>query len=210
MASILFPGNNHGIQVVDNHGLITAEFYLPPERPETPPKPLSTVPFARDPDFVNCITLLNQIHEKSSVPGSRIALVGLGGVGKSQLAIEYTYRVQFESPAIWVFWLVENWLWDDNRGKWVCILDNVDDDKLLCSFLTISKRDPSKDLPDASNKPLLEYIPRSRNGSTIITGRTREVALKMVTHKDLIDVKPMERSEAVELFHRKLEQTEES
>jgi hypothetical protein len=79
MASISFCGKNNGLQVGDNHGSIA--FHLPPERPETPPNPLSTVPFARDPDFVNRITLLNQIHEKSSVPGSRIALVGLGGVG---------------------------------------------------------------------------------------------------------------------------------
>lgn len=51
------------------------------ERPETPPSPLSTVPFARDPDFVSRETLLDQIHDKSLVLGSRIALVGLGGVG---------------------------------------------------------------------------------------------------------------------------------
>lgn len=51
------------------------------ERPETPPPPDSNVPFRRDPDFVNCGTILDQMHEKSSAPGSRIALVGLGGVG---------------------------------------------------------------------------------------------------------------------------------
>jgi hypothetical protein len=99
MTSISFAGNNHGIQVGQSHGSITAEFHLPPGkleewdkltvvtnrrilvRPETPPSPLSTVPFARDPDFVSRDTLLHQIHEKSSVSGSRIALVGLGGVG---------------------------------------------------------------------------------------------------------------------------------
>ncbi|CAG8357010.1 unnamed protein product, partial [Penicillium salamii] len=59
-------------------------------------------------------------------------------------------------------------------------------------------------------KPLLEYVPRSRNGSIIITSRTREVALKMVHHSDLIEVKPMEKFEALELLHRKLEQPGES
>lgn len=51
------------------------------ERPETPPKPLSTVPFRRDPDFVGRGNLLDRILEKGSASASRIALVGLGGVG---------------------------------------------------------------------------------------------------------------------------------
>ncbi|KAJ4323783.1 hypothetical protein N0V94_001703 [Neodidymelliopsis sp. IMI 364377] len=37
-------------------------------------------------------------------PGTRAALVGLGGVGKSQIAIEYVYEVQDKSPT-WVFWI---------------------------------------------------------------------------------------------------------
>ncbi|KAJ5560233.1 hypothetical protein N7513_002632 [Penicillium frequentans] len=242
MASISFHGKNNGLQVGDNHGSIN--FRLPPERPETPPKPLSTVPFARDPDFINRITLLNQIHEKSSVPGSRIALVGLGGVGKSQLAIEYTYRVRSESPAKWVFWvhasngarveqsfqdiadqvkipgrqdpqvniykLVENRLRDEKTGKWIYILDNVDDDKFLYSFQAVRKEDSIRDPMNASTKPLLEYIPRGRNGSIIITSRTREVTLKLVERKDLIEVKPMESSEALELLQRKLQQAGDS
>ena len=48
---------------------------------ESPPSPLSTVPFPHDPDFVSRDGLLDQIHEKSSIPGSRIVIVGLGGVG---------------------------------------------------------------------------------------------------------------------------------
>ncbi|KAJ6145552.1 hypothetical protein N7470_009447 [Penicillium chermesinum] len=105
MTSISFSGNNRALQIGENRGSINAEIYLPPERPETPPNPLSTVPFARDPDFVSRSTLLHQIREKSSVPGSKIALVGLGGVGKSQLAIEYSYQIRSESPATWIFWV---------------------------------------------------------------------------------------------------------
>ncbi|CAG8020814.1 unnamed protein product [Penicillium nalgiovense] len=217
---------------------------FPVERAETPPSPLSTVPFTRDPDFVRRDKLLDQIYNKSSVAGSRIALIGLGGVGKSELAIEYSYQVRSKSPATWVFWvhasnearfeqsfrdiadqvkipgrqdakvnifkLVENWLRDEKIGNWVCILDNVDDDQLLCSGSVAGKRDPMSGSTNASTKPLLEYVPRSQNGSIIITSRTREVALKMVHHSDLIEVTPMEKSEALELLQRKLEQPGES
>ncbi|CAI7577509.1 unnamed protein product [Penicillium glandicola] len=230
MASISFNGNNEGgLQIGVNSGPIN----LPPVRPETPTNPLSTVPFARDIDFISRDTLLRQIHEKSLVPGSRIALVGLGGVGrKSQLAIEYSYQVRSQSPTTWVFWvhgsnearfeqsfrdiadqvkipgrqgpdvdifkLVENWLRDEKR-KWLCILDNVDDDKLLSS-----SGDSTRSL--TKGKPPLEYIPRSQNGSVIITSRNREVALKLVDHKGLVHIEPMAESEAIELLQRKLEQ----
>ncbi|OQE60172.1 hypothetical protein PENNAL_c0313G00608 [Penicillium nalgiovense] len=244
MASTSHSGVNYGAQVGINYGTFTADFHLPPERAETPPSPLSTVPFTRDPDFVRRDKLLDQIYNKSSVAGSRIALIGLGGVGKSELAIEYSYQVRSKSPATWVFWvhasnearfeqsfrdiadqvkipgrqdakvnifkLVENWLRDEKIGNWVCILDNVDDDQLLCSGSVAGKRDPMSGSTNASTKPLLEYVPRSQNGSIIITSRTREVALKMVHHSDLIEVTPMEKSEALELLQRKLEQPGES
>ncbi|KAL2859775.1 P-loop containing nucleoside triphosphate hydrolase protein [Aspergillus lucknowensis] len=241
MASISFPGSNHGLQVGDNSGSIHAEFHLPPERPETPPSPLSTVPFARDRDFISRDALLRQIRKKSSVPGSRIALVGLGGVGKSQLAIEYSYQIRSESAATWVFWvhasnearfeqsfrdiadqlkipgrqdtkanifrLVENWLRDEKKGKWICILDNADDDQFLCLLPAAKKGALTKEPSNAPTKPLVEYIPRSCNGFTIITSRSREVALKTVKDTDLIQVNPMERSEALELLQKTLKQT---
>ena len=50
----------------------------------TPPRlpcPSSTIPFRRDPDFVDRGAILEQLHRKCSLPASRTALVGLGGVG---------------------------------------------------------------------------------------------------------------------------------
>ncbi|KAJ5661492.1 uncharacterized protein N7477_009108 [Penicillium maclennaniae] len=212
--------------------------------PETPPSPLSTVPFRRDPDFVDRGTLLDQIHEKGSIPGSRIALIGLGGVGKSQLAIEYCYRVRDQSPDTWVFWvhasnatrleqsfrdiadqakilgrhdptvnifqLVESWLQDGKRGKWLLILDNVDDDGFLRQPLATVQQGLKIGQTNAATKPLLEYLPRSPNGSIIITSRSQEVALKIVDHQDVLKIEPMNRSEALELLQRKLGLPEET
>ena len=63
-----------------------------------PPKPSSTLPFRRDPDFVDHGNLLPRVDERCLQPAGRGALVGLGGVGKSQLAIEYTHRTRERSP----------------------------------------------------------------------------------------------------------------
>ncbi|KAF2836645.1 hypothetical protein M501DRAFT_1033316 [Patellaria atrata CBS 101060] len=86
-------------------GSVTETYNIHYKRPETPPSPSCNVPFRRDPDFVDRGTLLDQIHEKCSTPASRIALVGFGGVGKSQLAIEHCYRTADRSPETWVFWV---------------------------------------------------------------------------------------------------------
>ena len=70
------------------------------ERQETPPAPFASIPFSRDPDFVNRGDILNQIDQRCSEPAARVALVGLGGVGKSQLVIEYTHRIAAGRPDI--------------------------------------------------------------------------------------------------------------
>lgn len=122
MTSVSFGNENTGVQVGVNHGPI----YVgkdPSGRPETC-SPTSTVPYARDSDFVKRAVLLEEIQTKALGPGNWVALVGLGGVGlantqaiawltavilmaisKSQLAIEYSYRLRDEHPKTWIFWV---------------------------------------------------------------------------------------------------------
>ncbi|KAF2688898.1 TPR-like protein [Lentithecium fluviatile CBS 122367] len=106
MASTFSFGDaNAGFQAGIVNGPVNTTFQLPPERPETPPPPSILIPFARDADFVERGTTLDQVHQRCAAPDSRAALVGRGGVGKSQLAIEHAYRTRGRSPETWVFWL---------------------------------------------------------------------------------------------------------
>lgn len=65
----------------DDEGRISFPHIAAPERPEAPSEPLSTVPFLRDADIVDRGTLLEQVEEQCIVRPSRLALVGMGGVG---------------------------------------------------------------------------------------------------------------------------------
>ncbi|KAH8691820.1 hypothetical protein BGW36DRAFT_464476 [Talaromyces proteolyticus] len=235
--------DNRGVQVGYNAGNVETHHHYPAERPETPPGPLLSIPFLRDPDFVDRGTVLNQLHQRSTVPGSRTALVGLGGVGKSQLAIEYAYETHTQDPRTWVFWvhasnaarfeqsyqqiadtvklfgrqdpkanifkLVHDWLWDSKNGKWILILDNVDDAHFL-----LDRPDKVQSQAGHENgrtdRPLREYLPQSENGSILITSRSREAALKLVEQRDIIAIEPMDEAHALALFEKKLRKQDES
>ncbi|KAJ5612510.1 Tetratricopeptide-like helical [Penicillium lagena] len=239
MAWLSFGSANSGLQIgINNAPIHNPQFYLPSERPETPPNPLSTVPFRRDPDFVDRGTLLDQIHEKGSVPGSRIALLGLGGVGKSQLAIEYCYRVRDQSPETWVFWihasnatrfeqscrdivdraripgrqhpkanvfkLLHDWLQDETKGKWVLILDNLDDEQSLHKISLVAQDGLGSNQSGTPEQCIRAYFPQSLNGLIIMTSRRRRVVSHMVEDRDIILVEPMDETHATTLFDKKL------
>ncbi|OAQ72193.2 kinesin [Pochonia chlamydosporia 170] len=107
MNTITFGDGNSGFQAGTIHGLVSTEFHYYPasEQPETPPNPSILIPFGRDGDFVKREELIDQIEHSCGRPGSRTALVGLGGVGKSQLAIEYAYCIRERSSDTWAFWI---------------------------------------------------------------------------------------------------------
>ncbi|KAK4237112.1 kinesin light chain [Achaetomium macrosporum] len=228
MLSASFGPQNQGVQVGQSYAPISVEFHLPPEQPETTPAPFAHIPFSRDPDFVNRGNILDQLHQRCSAPAGRVALVGLGGVGKSQLAIEYTHRIAAGQPDTWVFWvhagtqarveegfrtiadtvklpgrnqpkanipqLVYGWLSNERNGRWIMILDSTDDRDVFCG--------PTSD--DARNRrPFATYLPQSRNGSIIITTRSKDLAFRLTgRYQSIIEVGPMAQTDALTLLEK--------
>ncbi|KAJ4160360.1 hypothetical protein NW754_003485 [Fusarium falciforme] len=68
-------------------------------------KPCFCVPFDRDPDFVDRPDILTWLREQYTGSASRMALVGMGGFGKSQVAIQFAHHIHDESPQTSVFWV---------------------------------------------------------------------------------------------------------
>ncbi|KAH7068389.1 kinesin light chain 1 [Paraphoma chrysanthemicola] len=203
-------------------------------RPARTREAFSTLPFAPDPDFVDRPEMLAWLRDKCAGPGARAALVGLGGVGKSQLAIRYANSIRDASPHTFVFWvhastrvrfdeayraiadrlqlpgrdskanvlrLVGDWLRDEANGRWVMVLDNVDDAE---TFFPPQKR--QRDEADTGAQiPLATYLPQSRNGAILVTSRNKDVAARLVGgYNKIKEVLAMDESEGLQLLRNKL------
>ncbi|KAH8645407.1 hypothetical protein BX600DRAFT_164630 [Xylariales sp. PMI_506] len=207
--------------------------------------PSVIIPFSRDTDFVERGDLLDRILQKCTEPGSRTALVGLGGVGKSQLAIEAAYRIRERSPETWVFWvyasnasrfeqsfgniatyiqlpgrqdedanmlqLIHDWLCYGKR-KWVMILDNVDNGQFLFDSRSKNQKvgmDSAEGDNNETLPPLESYLPRSPNGSILVTTRNKNAARTLVEDHNILDIEAMTSNDAVALLQKKLKVQED-
>ncbi|KAG5656825.1 hypothetical protein KAF25_010378, partial [Fusarium avenaceum] len=68
-------------------------------------KPCFNVPFDRDTDFVPRPNITDWLKEKHKGPSNRMALVGLGGLGRSQVAIHFAHQIQEQTPETSVYWV---------------------------------------------------------------------------------------------------------
>jgi tetratricopeptide (TPR) repeat protein len=100
-----------------------------------------------------------------------------------------------------VLQLVSDWLRDEANGRWVMVVDNIDD---VETFFPSRKR--QRDEADASMQtPLATYLPQSRNGAILVTSRSKNVAVRLVGgHNKTKEVLAMDEGEGLQLLRNKL------
>jgi tetratricopeptide (TPR) repeat protein len=107
-------------------------------------------------------------------------------------------------PKANVLRMVSDWLRDEANGRWVMVLDNVDDAE---TFFPSRKRqrdeaDASAQIPQA---PLAAYLPQSRNGAILVTSRSKDAAERLAGgYNKTKEVLAMDEGEGLQLLRNKL------
>ncbi|KAB5515378.1 hypothetical protein GE09DRAFT_1231411 [Coniochaeta sp. 2T2.1] len=204
------------------------------------------VPYTSNPDFVGRSGILGQLkdqlgHGLAQPTGTsqlRRSLYGLGGVGKTQIALAYAYWLQQTRPEVSVFWVhassAERFRQAYASIAEECQIPGHDDPKV--DVLPLVKRwlegkdrgrwlmviDNADDTqvffgrraePATADTPGLEgrvgsYIPDCAHGSVLVTTRNKETGSRLANGKRPIEVGQMDEDESGQLLRAKLDDEE--
>ncbi|KAJ5638937.1 hypothetical protein N7528_001327 [Penicillium herquei] len=164
------------------------------------------IPPLENQQFTGRESTLKELQQKlfKQASAERLALFGLGGIGKTQVALQLARWVKAHVPDCSIFWApalslesfeqacsqiakelqipqntdgesvmesVQRQLSSDKAGKWLFIVDNADDGDLLFDKLD-------------------QYFPTHNNGVTLLTTRSRDVALSFAG-RDIVELQQM-------------------
>ena len=188
-----------------------------------------TVPFARNRRFVGRNSQLDQLEAALSAEQqpSKVAIFGLGGVGKTQIALELAYRTQERYPECSIFWVpatnsesLQQAYLEIGRQLRIPSLEQEQADvkKLVQRYLSDESAgrwllifDNADDVDmwinrDGANDVslgLIDCLPQSNQGSLVFTTRSRKVAVKL-TQQNVIEVSEMDEDLARQLLRKSL------
>lgn len=183
-------------------------------------EPAFLVPFKRDPEFVGRSTIIQDIDKRIKTQ-RRVALCGIGGIGKSQIAIEYCYVWKERHPNGHVFWVHASTpdrfdqAYKDIARK-LCI-PGFDDPKvntidILVNWLSKEENGPwllaldNADDIDMFFEPprFVDFLPRNSNGTIVITTRDKRVGERLTDREEVIMIDPFSPEDAELLFRFKI------
>jgi hypothetical protein len=186
------------------------------------------VPFPRNEHFVGRDSQLKELTARLNTDQfcQRVAVCGLGGVGKTQIVLEFAYKTRETSPKCSIFWVYANTLASFEKGyadiaeclKLPGRTDQNTNVKLLVQA-ALSRResghwiliiDNADDIDvllkrggDSGKMALVDYLPESSMGLIIFTTRTRKAAISLAKN-NMIQVDEMSRDDAMEVLRKTL------
>jgi DNA transposition AAA+ family ATPase len=160
---------------------------------------------------------------------AKIAIMGLGGVGKTQLVLELLFRTKDKHPDCSIIWipatnkeslhqaylvtaqqlgitgweddkedvkrLVQRYLGKESIGRWLLVFDNADDIDMWIA------KAGSELQPGQGLRPLIDYLPKNKQGTILFTTRNRKIAVKLA-QQNIIEVPAMREDAAAQLLEK--------
>ncbi|KAJ9131272.1 Kinesin light chain [Coniochaeta hoffmannii] len=204
------------------------------------------VPYTSNPDFVGRSAILGQVKDQlGHGPGQangtsqpRRSLYGLGGVGKTQIALAYAYWLQQTRPEVSVFWVHASSA-ERFRQAYAfiaeeCRIPGHDDPKVDVLLLVkrwLEGKDRGRWLMVIDNaddtqvffgrraepatidmsglaRKVGSYIPDCAHGSVLVTTRNKETGSRLANGKRPIEVGHMDEDESDQLLRAELDDDE--
>ncbi|KAI1750700.1 acyl transferase/acyl hydrolase/lysophospholipase [Xylaria castorea] len=178
----------------------------------------------RNEHFVGRTETLELLNSKLFARGGhrRVCLYGLGGVGKTQVALRIAYEAK-DMREFMVLWLpaasnatfqqacteavkrlaiqpvkdetpkelLQQYLNSEKAGKWLLIIDNIDEMDTLIGSSNQSGIDP--------------FLPDSENGRILFTTRPYDIAVRVADDDDIVELKEMSHVDARHYLEEKLQ-----
>lgn len=206
---------------------------LVPSVPKAKLNPVWMVKYDLEEDFVGRDGIMGIIEKQLTEGNHRAALAGIGGVGKSRIAIQYSYRHQQLHPDSHVFWVHggSRSRFETDYRNIARLLDlpgredpDVDILRLVTDWLYDEANGPwlmildnadDRDLwlgpqnkiaqTNSAVMPLIHHLPRRIAGGLLVTTRDRQLGHQLLERKQQpLPISRLEPKEAQSLLSAKL------
>ncbi|KAI4940762.1 hypothetical protein J4E91_011249 [Alternaria rosae] len=182
------------------------------------------IPFLKNRHFVGRRDELAELRQRLLVEQDcrKMSIVGLGGMGKTQVALQFAFEVKETQPEWSIFWLpaVSMESFEQACAEIVQALhilqsaDKEDAKEMVKQYLSSSRAsrwllvvdnadDPNILFGSEQSGGIVDYLPESEGGVTVYTTRTLEVAVSL-TRGDVLELDAMDRRDAIDFLFESL------
>ncbi|KAM0520541.1 hypothetical protein ACHAPE_002935 [Trichoderma viride] len=213
--------------------------YLPPAKSrgymysvaQVPREGHFLVPFGRNESFIGREDILQRVITRAN-PGAnrndcqRTAVEGLGGIGKTQIALEAAFRLHDAYPDCSIFWVpaveaagFENACREIAQSLGIAGTDEDSADVKTLVKVALSRKEAGAWLLIVDNADdidlvcspteLLSFLPFSRIGSILFTTRNHQAVVELdIPETGVVSIPEMSQTEAAELLQKSLKESQ--
>lgn len=202
------------------------EMVVAPPRKTRQPKPLFLVPYRQNSEFVGREDVLNKVQRRLGFKPNyqaRVAIWGLGGIGKTQIATRYAYSIKdaYAKNGTSIFFIraatrerfSESYMYlarkagidtsgEPGEDNLRAVADWLEDEENGRWLMILDNADDVDLFEEDSG--LIDYIPQCDHGSILITSRDRRVCDVFADSESSIFIDKLSQEECRNLFKKHL------